>query len=327
MKTSDCTVRALAAGLMLIAWPVTAAEQQYPSRPVRFIVPIAPGGGADITARTVAQKLSSMWGQHFVVDNRSGGTGTIGLDIAANSRADGYTISFVTGSHAARQAIERKLPYDLMKDFATITQLTGQAYVLVINPAIPVKTIQELVAHSNEKPGGLTYGSSGQGSLQHLSGALLATSAGANLLHIPYKGGGPALIDVLSGQLNMIFATPLESVSHIKAGRLRAIAVSGARRSPAMPALPTVAETGVAGYEVTNWYGVLAPAATPKTIVAKLNGGFAEALRSPEMAERFARDGVDVVGSTPEQFRVHVRAEIQRFERAVAAAGIKPQGQ
>lgn len=325
MNTSSRTIRAaLAAGLVLAACPVTAAEP-YPGRPVRFIVPIAPGGGADITARTVAQKLASMWGQHFVVDNRSGGTGTIGLDIAAKSRADGYTITFVTGSHAARQAIERKLPYDLLKDFATVTQLTGQAYVLVINPAIPVKTIQELVAHSNEKAGGLTYGSSGQGSLQHLSGALLATSAKANLLHIPYKGGGPALIDVLSGQLNMIFATPLESVPHIKAGRLRAIAVSGSRRSPAMPTLPTVAETGVAGYEVTNWYGVLAPAATPKPIVAKLNAGFAEALRSPEMAERFAKDGVDLVGSTPEQFHAHIRAEIQRFERAVAAAGIKPQ--
>jgi tripartite-type tricarboxylate transporter receptor subunit TctC len=325
MNTSERAVcAALVAGLILAAWPATAAEP-YPGRPVRFIVPIAPGGGADITARTVAQKLSSMWGQHFVVDNRSGGTGTIGLDIAAKSRADGYTITFVTGSHAARQAIERKLPYDLLKDFATVTQLTGQAYVLVINPAIPVKTIPELVAHSNEKQGGLTYGSSGQGSLQHLSGALLATSAKANLLHIPYKGGGPALIDVLSGQLNMIFATPLESVPHIKAGRLRAIAVSGARRSPAMPALPTVAETGVAGYEVTNWYGVLAPAATPKPIVAKLNGGFSEALRSPEMAERFAKDGVDLVGSTPEQFHAHIRAEIQRFERAVAAAGIQPQ--
>lgn len=324
MSKSAWLRAALAAGLILAAWPGTAAEP-YPGRPVRFIVPIAPGGGADITARTVAQKLSSMWGQHFVVDNRSGGTGTIGLDIAAKSRADGYTITFVTGSHAARQAIERKLPYDLLKDFATVTQLTGQAYVLVINPAIPAKTIQELVAHSNEKPGGLTYGSSGQGSLQHLSGALLATSAKANLLHIPYKGGGPALIDVLSGQLNMIFATPLESVPHIKAGRLRAIAVSGARRSPAMPALPTVAETGVTGYEVTNWYGVLAPAATPKPIVARLNGGFSEALRSPEMAERFAKDGVDLVGSTPEQFSAHIRAEIQRFERAVAAAGIKPQ--
>ena len=314
---------ALAACLALAAFAASAAET-YPARPVRFIVPIAPGGGADITARTVAQKLSSMWGQHFVVDNRSGGTGTIGLDIAAKSRADGYTITFVTGSHAARQAIQKKLPYDLMKDFAPVTQLTAQSYVLVINPAIPAKTIQELVSHANGKPGGLTYGSSGQGSLQHLSGALLATSVKANLLHVPYKGGGPALIDVLSGQLSMIFATPLESVPHIKAGRLRPIAVSGPRRSPAMPALPTVAETGVPGYEVTNWYGVLAPAATPKAIVARLNGGFLEALKAPEMTDRFLKDGVDVVGSTPEQFRAHVRAEIQRFERAVTAAGIKP---
>jgi tripartite-type tricarboxylate transporter receptor subunit TctC len=313
-------------GVLLAAYSVTpAVAQLYPSRPVRFIVPIAPGGGADITARAVAQKLSSTWGQHFIVDNRAGGTGTIGLDIAAKSRADGYTITFVTGSHAARQAIQRKLPYDLLRDFSTVTQMTAQSYVLVVNPSVPAKTIQELVSHANEKPGGLTYGSSGQGSLQHLSGALLATSTKANLLHVPYKGGGPALADVLAGQISMVFATPLESVPHIKTGRLRGIALSGARRSPAMPDLPTIAETGVPGYEVTNWYGVLAPAATPKPIIAKLNGGIVETLRTPEMAERFARDGVDLIGSTPEQFRAHMRAEIQRFERAVAAAGIKPE--
>jgi len=291
---------------------------------MRFIVPIAAGGGGDITTRAVAQKLSALWGQNVVVDNRAGGTGAIGLETAANARPDGYTISLCTGSHAARQAIlGKKLPYDLLRGFSHVTQVTAQSYVLVINPSVPAKTIAELVAHSNAAPKGLTYGSSGQGSLQHLSGALLSTLGKAKLLHVPYKGGGPALADVLAGQINMIFATPLESVPHIQTGRLRPIAVSGAKRLKAMPSLPTVAEAGVPGYEVSQWYGVLAPVGVPKPVLAKLNSSFAEVLRSPDLVERFARDGVDLVGSSPDQFRAHLTAEIQRFDRAIKAAGIK----
>ena len=307
-----------------IALATPAAAQAFPDRPVRFIVPIAAGGGGDITTRAVSQKLAAVWGQNVVVDNRAGGTGTIGLETAANARPDGYTISLCTGSHAARQAIQgRKLPFDLLRGFSHVTQVTAQSYVLVINPSVPAKTIAELVSHSRTAPKGLTYGSSGQGSLQHLSGALLATLGKANLLHVPYKGGGPALADVLAGQISMIFATPLESVPHIQTGRLRAIAVSGAKRLKSMPALPTVAEAGVPGYEVSQWYGVLAPVGVPKPILAKLNSSFVEVLKSPDLVERFARDGVDLVGSTPDQFRAHVGAEIQRFERAIKAAGIK----
>jgi tripartite-type tricarboxylate transporter receptor subunit TctC len=316
---------AAAAALMLpVAASSPAVAQTFPERPVRFIVPIAPGGGADITTRAVAQKLTALWGQTVVVDNRSGGTGTIGLETAASSRPDGYTISLVTGSHAARQAIEgKKLPYDLVRGFSHITQVTAQSYVLVINPSVPAKTIAEVISQSNARPDGLTYGSSGIGSLQHFSGALLAALGKAKLLHVPYKGGGPALADVLGGQINMIFATPLEAVPHLPSGRLRPIAVTGTKRMQTMSALPTVAEAGVSGYEVSQWYGVLAPTGVPKPILAKLTASFVEVLKSPDLVERFARDSIDLVGSTPEHFRAHLVADIQRFERAVKAAGIK----
>jgi tripartite-type tricarboxylate transporter receptor subunit TctC len=327
LKDDYCLRAALAAGLVLSGFLVAAspaAAQAFPARPVRFIVPIAPGGGGDITTRAVAQKLSALWGQNVVVDNRAGGTGTIGLETAANARPDGYTISLVTGSHAARQAMQgKKLPYDLVGGFSHVTQVTAQSYVLVINPSVPVKTIPELLAHSNSMPDGLTYGSSGLGSLQHLSGALLATLGKTKLLHVPYKGGGPALADVLAGQINMIFATPLESVPHIQGGRLRAIAVSGATRLKSMPALPTIAEAGVPGFEVSQWYGVLAPAGTPKPVLAALNASFVQVLKSPDLLDRFAKDGVDLVGSTSEQFRAHLVAEIERYRRAITAAGIK----
>jgi tripartite-type tricarboxylate transporter receptor subunit TctC len=327
MRRIQSTRAAVAAVLVLPAFLVAASPavaQAFPERPVRFIVPIAAGGGGDITTRAVSQKLAALWGQNVVVDNRAGGTGTIGLETAANARPDGYTISLCTGSHAARQAMQPgKLPYDLLRGFSHVTQVTAQSYVLVVNPSVPAKTIAELVTHSNAVPKGLTYGSSGQGSLQHLSGALLATLGKANLLHVPYKGGGPALADVLAGQISMIFATPLESVPHIQTGRLRAIAVTGARRLKAMGALPTVAEAGVRGYEVSQWYGVLAPVGVPKPVLAKLHASFAEVLKSPDLVERFGRDGVDLVGSTPDQFRAHLVSEIQRFERAIKAAGIK----
>lgn len=313
-----------AAFLFAVLSAAPAAAQDFPSRPVRFLVPIAPGGGGDITTRAVSQKLAALWGQNVVVDNRAGGTGAIGLGIAANARPDGYTISLCTGSHAARQAMQPgKLPYDLVRGFVHVTQVTAQSYVLVVNPSVPAKTVAELVTHSNALPNGLTFGSSGQGSLQHLSGALLSSLGKAKLLHVPYKGGGPALADVLAGQIHMIFATPLESVPHIQSGRLRALAVSGSRRLKSMSSLPTVAEAGLPGYEVSQWYGVLAPVGVPKDVLAKLNRSFVEVLRSTDLIERFARDGVDLVGSSPDAFRKHVTAEIQRYERAIRAAGIR----
>ena len=303
----------------------SAFAQEFPARPIRFMIPLAPGGGADITVRAVAQKLSGIWGQTVVVDNRPGGTGAIALETAARSQPDGYTIIMISGSHTARRATHRKLPYDLVKDFAPVTQMTRQSYVLVLNPGVPAKSIQDLVALAKAKPGTLAFGSAGQGSLQHLAGALFASLTQSNLLHVAYKGGGPALLDVLAGHISMIFATPLESVPHIKAGRLRALGVTSAKRSPAMPDLPSVAEAGVAGYEVTNWYGVLVPVAVPRPIVAKVNRGIVEALRAPDLAERFQRDAVELIGSAPAEFQKHIHAEISKWERVVAVAGIKPE--
>lgn len=303
---------------------IPASAREFPQRPVRFMIPLAPGGGGDITVRAVAHKLGAAWGQTVVVDNRPGGTGAIALETVARSQPDGYNIVMISGTHTARRATHHgRLPYDLIRDFAPVTQMTRQSYVLVLHPSVSARSITELVALARAKPGGLTYGSAGQGSLQHLSGALLATLTGVNLLHVAYKGGGPALADVLAGQISMVFATPLESVPHIKTGRLRPLAVSSPQRSPVMPELPSIAETGVAGYEVSNWYGVLAPVAISKKLLERLNKSLVEALRTPELTERFQRDGVEPVGSTPAEFQKHIHDEIAKWERVVKAAGIQ----
>ena len=330
MNNSDRIISAsvrcglLFSAMMVASGMAGAAEAEFPSRPVRFMIPLAAGGGGDITVRAVSQKLNAAWGQSVVVDNRPGGTGAIALETVARAQPDGYTIIMISGTHTARRATHRgRLPYDLIKDFAPVTQMTQQSYVLVLHPSVAAKSIPELIALAKTKPGGLTYGSAGQGSLQHLSGALLATLTGTNLLHVAYKGGGPALADVLGGQISMVFATPLESVPHIKAGRLRPLAVTSPQRSPAMPDLPSIAETGVAGYEVTNWYGVLAPVAIRKPVLEKLNRSIVAALRTSELTERFQRDGVEPIASTQQQFQKHILAEIAKWERVVTAAGIK----
>lgn len=333
MNTSDCTVHARAHWfprsfpvfiLLAVLFMPAAFAQEFPARPVRFLIPLAPGGGADITVRAVAQKLGAIWGQSVVVDNRPGGTGAIALETAARAQPDGYTIILISGTHTARRATHHgKLPYDLIKDFAPVTQMTQQSYVLVLHPAVAAKTIPELLALAKAKPGSLTYGSAGQGSLQHLSGALFANSAKVDLLHVAYKGGGPALADLLAGHISMVFATPLESVPHIQPGRLRPLAVTSSKRSPAMTHLPTVAEAGVPGYEVTNWYGVLAPIAARKPVIDRLHHSIVRALRMPELMERFLKDGVELIGSSPEAFQKHIHVEIGKWERVVVAAGIK----
>ncbi len=314
------------AGLMLaaslaVAGSVTA--QPYPSRPVRFLVPMAPGGGGDHVTRVMSQKLQALWGQNVVVDNRAGGTGAIALETAANARPDGYTISLCTGSHAARQAMKARLPYDLLRSFTPITQVTAQPYVLVVNPAVPARSVAEVLLRANERPQGLSYGSAGQGSMQHLAGAMLTLLGKAKLLHVPYKGGGPAMTDLLGGQIDMIFMTSLEAVPHVQSGRLRALAVSGARRLTSMPYLPTMAQSGIPGYEVTQWYGVVAPAGLPPPLLTRLSGSLIEVLKAPDLIERFAKNDVDIVASTPDAFHIHIATEIERFGRVTRAAGLK----
>lgn len=308
-----------AAGAVFIG-PVRA--QTFPVKPVRCIVPLAPGGGVDITARTIGQKLTEIWGQTVVVDNRSGASGIIGLDLAAKAPADGYTLVVITTTHAGHPATQRNLPYDLQRDFAPVTQMTSQPYILVVHPSVSARTLKELIAAARTRPQGLTYGSSGTGGLSHLSGAQLAAITQMNLVHVPYKGGGPALADLVAGQINILFATPLESVPFIKTNRIHALAVSTAKRSPALPDLPTLAEAGAPGFEVSGWYGMAAPAATPRAIVAKINEAIVRVLRQPDIVERFAKDGVDTIGSTPEQFRAHVAAEIAKWQRVAVSAGL-----
>jgi len=301
----------------------TAVAQNYPTKPIRLIVPFPPGGGTDITARAIALKLSERWGQTVVVDNRGGANGTIGVDIAAKSAPDGYTLTMISSSHAVNTGLHVKQPYDLIKDLAPITQATSQPYVLVINPSVPAKSVKELIAVAKSKPGALNYGSSGTGGISHLAGALLGSLTGTSLVHVPYKGGNPAMIDVISGQIQILFGTLLLTGSHAKAGRLRVLAVTTPQRWPGTPELPTMQEAGVSGFVITQWYGTLAPAKTPQAVIAKLNKEIARLLHQPDVKEKLAADGADAVGNTPEQFGAHIRAEVAKYAKLVKQIGLK----
>jgi len=304
---------------------VHAAQEAtaYPTRPVRLIVPFAPGGGTDITARAIAQKLTESLGKAVIVDNRAGANGTIGADMTAKAPPDGYTLGMISSSHSVNPSIMKKLPYDLLADLAPITQATSQPYALVLHPSVPARSVKELIALAMAKPGTLTYGSSGTGGLSHLSGALLASLAKISLVHVPYKGGAPALTDVISGQIQMLFSTILQSQAHIKSGRLRPLAVTTAKRSRSMPELPTMAEAGVKGYEVAGWYGMVAPARTPRALITLLNGEVVRILKLPEVGDRLAADGSEPVGSSPEQFGAHIKSEVAKWRKLTAEAGIK----
>jgi tripartite-type tricarboxylate transporter receptor subunit TctC len=295
----------------------------YPDKPIRLIVPFAPGGGTDITARTIALKLTEAWGQPVVTDNRAGANGTIGVDIATKSPPDGYTLTMISSSHSVNVSLYNKLPYDLVRDLAPITQATTQPYALVVHPSVPAKSVKELIAIAKAKPGTLNYGSSGTGGLSHLSGALLASLAGISITHVPYKGGAPAMTDVIGGQIQMLFSTILQSHAHIKAGRLRALAVTTAKRSGGAPELPTMQEAGVPGYEVAGWYGVLAPAGTPQAIITRLNKEIVRILHTEDVKERLSADGSEPVGNTPAQFAAHIKSEIAKWRIVVKEAGIR----
>jgi len=299
-----------------------APRGDYPTRPIRYIVPFVAGAGTDITARTVAQKLTEQFGQQVVVDNRPGAAGNIGMELTAKAPPDGYTIVLVSASHTVNRSLQ-KLNYDLVRDFAPLSQLTAQPYCLTVHSAVPARSVKELVALARAKPGTLTYGSSGAGGLSHLAGAMLASLARIDWIHVPYKGGAAGINDMLGGQINSQFTTIIGTIQHVKAGRLRWLAVSTAKRSAAVPDLPTVAEAGVPGYEVGGWYGILAPAATPKPIVELLGREIGRALRSPDINERFAIDGSEPVGSTPEQFAMHIRAEVAKWAKVTREIGMR----
>jgi tripartite-type tricarboxylate transporter receptor subunit TctC len=305
-----------------MALPFASAAQNYPTKPIRMIVPFPPGGGTDITARAVAQKLTEAWGQTVVADNRPGANGTIGVDTTAKAPGDGYTLAMISSSHAINVGIYSKLPYDLLKDLAPITQFTRQPYALVINPSVPAKSVKELVALARARPGTLNYGSSGTGGLSHLAGALMGTITGTEFTHVPYKGGAPAMTDVIGGQIQILFGTLLLTGPHAKAGRLRTLAVTTAQRWPGAD-LPTMQEAGVPGYEITQWYGLLTSAKVAPAIVDKLNKEIARILHQPDVKDKLATDGALAVGNTPAEFGAHIRAEVAKYGKLVKQMGIR----
>lgn len=311
----------------LIVWaalymPDSCAQQSYPVKPVRLIIPYAPGGGVDIVGRFTAARLGEDFRQQFIADNRTGAGGTVGIDIAAKAPADGYTLLMMNSALAYLPSLYPKLPYDTLKDFATVSLIGATPSVLVVNPAVAAKSVKELITLMKAKPGQLNY-AAGVGSTLHLAVALFEDMTGVKGTLIPYKGGGPALIDTVSGQVQMMIVPVVSAIGHIKSNRLRALGVSGARRSPLLPELPTIADAGVPGYEYSTWYGMLAPAATPKSIIAILNQSIVKALTGVELRDKFLQQGLEVESSTPKQFSALLQKELARWTVIIKAARIQ----
>jgi tripartite-type tricarboxylate transporter receptor subunit TctC len=290
-----------------------------------MIAASSPGSAVDIIARTVAQKLSEQVGQQVIVDNRAGAGGNLGAEIAAKAAPDGYTVFMGTPAHAISTSLYRKPTYDLARDFAPISQVTSGSYVVVVNPAVPAKSIEELIALARAKPGQLNYASAGTGNATHLAGALFSTLAKVNIVHVPYKGSGPALTDLIGGQVQLMFANLTAALPAVKPGRLRALAVTGRQRSTAAPELPTVMEAGVPGYVVISWFGLFAPAATPRDIVMRLNKEIAMATRSADVRERLATEGAEPSATTPEEFGAFVKSEVAQWGKVIRDAKITPE--
>ena len=325
--SSKTAAAALLCAGAILAQPSAAAQadaaKDYPSKPVRFIAPFVAGAGTDTTARLVAQKLSDLWGHQFIVDNRTGAAGAIGVDLTAKAAPDGYTICLISASHSVNSAVNTQLPYDLTRDLQAITQATSLFYAVYVHPAVPAKSIKELIAYAKANPGKLNFGSSGTGGLQHFAGEMFSYMAGVQLTHVPFKGGAAAITSMLAGEMQVGFSTLFGIRPHLPSGRIRALAITAATRSPAAPELPTVAESGVPGYGVDQWYGIITGAKVPMPIVRKLNAGIAESLKLPDVAKRLATDGSAPVGSTPEQFSVHIRSEIAKWRKLAKEANLQ----
>jgi tripartite-type tricarboxylate transporter receptor subunit TctC len=318
---------ALAASLVAPVARAQDAAHAYPTKPIRMIIPFAPGAGTDATGRLVGQKMSEALGQAVVVENRDGAGGSIGLGVGAKAAPDGYTITLLTSSHTVNVTLQGgKQPYDLGKDFAPITELVTQPYVLVINPKLPVTTIKELLAYGKQRAATpLTYASAGPGSTGHLSGALLSQMSGVPLTHIPFRGAGPAFVGVMSGDVDMLFATRIGAEPLVKAGKLRALAQTGLKRSKTAPDLPTIDESGVPGYQAASWYGLTAPAGTPPAVIDKLNKTIVHILQQPDVVQRLNAEGSEPVGNTPQEFADYIQSEIARFRKLIKDAGIPVQ--
>ena len=310
----------------LMALAAAAAAQNYPAKTIRFIAPFPPGGSTDFLARIVALKMSESMGQQVIVENRGGAGGTIGVEAAAHAPPDGYTIVMGhIGTFGVNPTLYPKLPYDAVKSFAPITLLAMVPNAMVVHPSLPARTVKEFIALARARPKQLLYGSGGNGSAAHLAAAYFELLAKIELTHVPYKGTGPALIDLVAGQTSMMITGMPAVMPHVRSERLRLMAVGTAKRLPLFPALTTLAEAGVPGYDATQWYGVLAPAGTPRDIVMKLNAEMKKALALPDVREKLAADGTVPVGNTPEEFGAHIKAEIARWAPVVRASGAKPE--
>jgi tripartite-type tricarboxylate transporter receptor subunit TctC len=304
------------------ATAIAQTPTQYPAKTIRMIVPSAPGSGPDIMARTIGQKLNEAWGQPVVVEARPGAGGIIGSEAVAKAAPDGYTLIMGNaGSHSVNPGLYRKLPYDPLKDFSPIALVSSAPNILIVHPSLPVKSVKDLIALAKARPGELTFGSGGNGSTAHRSGVLFRTLAGIRIVHVPFKGAPAAVLGVITGEISMAILNLPPALPHVKNGRLKALGVSTSKRSAAVPDLPTIAESGLPGYSATAWYGVLAPAGTPREIIMKINAEIVKGLRTDEMKKRIASDGGEVIGSTPEEFTAVMKTDIAKWAKVVQASG------
>ncbi|TPG21319.1 tripartite tricarboxylate transporter substrate binding protein [Variovorax guangxiensis] len=311
-----------AAGALSLAPLAAHAQAAYPSKPITIIVPFSAGGTTDILARVVGLYMGTDLGQPVVVDNRAGAGGNIGGQAAARATADGYTLFMGTvGTHAINQSLYKKMPFDPIKDFAPLSRVAMVPNLLVANPSQPYKNVKEMIAYAKAHPNKINFGSSGNGSSIHLSGELFKQMAGVDMQHVPYRGSAPAVSDLLGGQISVMFDNMPSAIPHVKGGKLRALAVTTAKRSPALPDVPTIAEAGVPGYEATSWFGLLAPAGTPAPIVAKLNASILKALADPEVKKKLAEQGAEPFGEKPEQFAAFIQAETAKWGKVVKESG------
>jgi tripartite-type tricarboxylate transporter receptor subunit TctC len=316
--------RLCAALLVFFAVALPAIAQQYPSKPIRIIVPWPPGGGTDVVSRTIAGKMNETLGQPAIVDNRAGANGIIGADQVAKAPADGYTVLITIASHAINPTLYAKLPYD-NADLLPVSLLAEYPFVITVHPSLPAKSLRELIAMAKTRNGQLTYASSGNGSGPHLGMELFMSMAGINMVHVPYKGAGQAMTDLVSGQVDVFLNNFLAGMQMIKAGRLRALAVTGGKRSAAAPEIPTVSEAGLPGYVVTGWYGMFVPAATPAPAVATLHAATVKALRSKDVAERLSNEAAEIVAGSPPQFAEFLKAEIAKWAGVIRKSKLRPE--
>jgi tripartite-type tricarboxylate transporter receptor subunit TctC len=307
--------------LALAAAAGGASAQAYPTKPIRLVVPFAPGGPADIQARLIGPKLTEAWGQPVVVENRPGGNTIIATELTARAEPDGHLVQVISAGFAINVSLYAKLPYDSVRDFAPVSQLTSGPAIAVVHPSLPVRSVKDLIALAKARPGQLTYASAGLPS--QLAAELFKVVTGVDMVHVPYKGQSPAMIDLIAGHVQVSFPTMLGTLGHVESGRLRALATTGAKRAPAAPNLPTMIEAGVPGYVATNWFGTAVPAKTPPVIVAKLSNEIARVLRLPDVGERLLSQGLEPVSSTPEEFSSYIRSEMTKWAKVVNASGAK----